>query len=122
MAAKIVFTFKDDAKDELQARSKRLVRTGAPFKLAGTTLSVQFLRGVFSRASLCVPAYYYFLGSASARDIAKSSSDYPFKIAQSQLDAARAVGQVGKGELAHAADAADEPPRQGKLHFWLDSS
>lgn len=83
MAEKIVFTFKDDAKDELHAKSKRLVRTSAPFKLAGSTLSVQFLRGVFSRASLCVPAYYYFLGSASARDAAKSSSDYPFKIAQS---------------------------------------
>lgn len=83
MAAKIVFTFKDEAKDDLHVRSKRLIRTGAPFKIAGTTLSVQFLRGVFSRASLCVPAYYYFLGSASAHDAARNSSDYPFKIAQS---------------------------------------
>ena len=80
---KIVFTFKDETKGELFARSKRMVRTGPPFKLAGTGRSVQFLRGVFSRASLCLPAFYYFLGSASARDEAKTSSDYPFKIAQS---------------------------------------
>jgi len=79
----IVFTFKDDDKDELFVRSKRMVRTGAPFKLAGTTRSVQFLRGVFSRASLCVPAFYNFLGSTAAHDAAKTSNDYPFKIAQS---------------------------------------
>lgn len=80
---KIIFTFKDDAKDELLARSKRMVRTGAPFKLAGTARSVQFLRGVFSRASLCVPAFYNFLGSSAAHDVAKTSSDYPLKVAQS---------------------------------------
>lgn len=82
MAAKIVFTFKDDAKDELFVRSERMVRTGSPFKLAGTSRSVQFLRGVFSRASLCIPAFYYFLGSASAHDAEKESDDYPFKVAQ----------------------------------------
>ena len=80
---KIVLTFKDDAKDELFARSKRMVRTGPPFKLVGAGRSVQFLRGVLSRASLCLPAFYYFLGSASAHDAAKTSGDYPFKVAQS---------------------------------------
>jgi hypothetical protein len=83
MAAKIVFTFKDDAKDELFARSERMVRTGPPFKLGGAGRSVQFLRGVFSRASLCIPAFYYFLGSASAHDAAKKSTDHAFKVAQS---------------------------------------
>lgn len=83
MTKNIVFTFKDNSKDELYTRSKRLIRTGPPFKLVGTDLSVQFLRGVFSRASLCVPAFYYFLGSASAHDAAKDSDDYPFKISQS---------------------------------------
>lgn len=83
MPEKIVFTFKDVAKEELDARSKKLVRDGAPFKLAGVNLSVHFLRGVFSRASLCLPAYYYLLGSTSAHEVAKRSSDYPFKVAQS---------------------------------------
>lgn len=82
MALKIVFNFNDDAKEDLFARSKRLIRTGPPFKLTGTERSVQFLRGVFSRASLCLPAFYYFLGSASAHEEAKSSADYSFRVAQ----------------------------------------
>jgi len=82
MTQKIVFAFKDDAKEDLIARSKRMVRTGPPFKLMGTGRSVQFLRGVFSRSSLCLPAFYYFLGSASAREEAKSSADYSFRVAQ----------------------------------------
>lgn len=83
MIKKFVFTFKDDTKDELFARSERMVRKGPPFKLAGTGRSVQFLRGVFSRSSLCIPAFYRFLGSASARDAARASNDYPFQVAQS---------------------------------------
>ncbi|MBD7923488.1 hypothetical protein [Xanthomonas bonasiae] len=31
---------------------------------------------------MCVPAFYYFLGSASAHETAQTTSDYPFKIAQ----------------------------------------
>ncbi len=31
---------------------------------------------------MCLPAFYYFLGSASAREIAKATDDYPFKVAQ----------------------------------------
>lgn len=82
MTQKIVFTLKDDAKESLFARSKQMIRTAPPFKLDGTMRSVQFLRGVFSRASLCLPASYYFLGSASAHEEAKSSADYSFRIAQ----------------------------------------
>ncbi|WBX92835.1 hypothetical protein [Pseudoxanthomonas mexicana] len=82
MTAKIVFTFKDEAKDELRARSEKMVRTGPPFKLAGTGRSVQFLRGVFSRASLCIPAFYHFLGSSCAKNDAKDSNDFAFRVAQ----------------------------------------
>lgn len=83
MTQQIIFTFKDDAKIDLCARSQRMIRTGSPFKLVGTGRSVQFLRGVFSRASLCLPAFYYFLGSASAHEEATNSPDYAFRIAQS---------------------------------------
>lgn len=68
---------------DLASRSKRMIRTGEPSKLAGTNQSVQFLRGVFSRSSMCLPAFYYFLGAASAYEAAKSSGDYAFKVAQS---------------------------------------
>lgn len=83
MVEKIVFTFKDDSKTDLNSRAQRLIKTGPPIKLSGVDLSTQFLRGVFSRASLCLPAFYYFLGSASAHEECKSSEDYPSKIAQS---------------------------------------
>lgn len=67
---------------DLASRSKRMLRTGEPLKLAGASRSVQFLRGVFSRSSMCIPAFYYFLGSASAYEAAKTTDDYAFKVAQ----------------------------------------
>lgn len=86
MSKRIVFTFKDEAGEQLVERSRKLVPTAAPFKLAGVNLSMQFLRGVFSRASLCLPAYYLFLGSASAKEAAASDSDYPSRVAQSYAE------------------------------------
>ena len=83
MTKSILFTFKDDLAGDLADRSRRMVKSGPPIKLEGVNRSVQFLRGVFSRASLCVPAFYYFLGSASARESASSSSDHSFRVAQS---------------------------------------
>ena len=59
-----------------------MLRTEQPFRLVGTGRSVQFLRGVFSRSSMCLPAFYYFLGSACAHETAKETSDYSFKVAQ----------------------------------------
>jgi hypothetical protein len=83
MSKEIIFTFKDDSRARLVARSEQMIRTGPPFKLQGTSRSVQFLRGVFSRASLCLPAFHYFLGSASAHEEAKTSDDPVFLVAQS---------------------------------------
>lgn len=59
-----------------------MVRKGDRFRLVGSNRSVHFLRGVFSRASMCLPAFYYFLGSASSHAVAKNTDDYSFKIAQ----------------------------------------
>jgi hypothetical protein len=67
---------------ELAARSKKMLRTGEPFRLVGTTRSIQFLRGVFSRSSMCLPAFYYFVGSASLLRAVKVTDDYPFKVAK----------------------------------------
>ena len=83
MKQKIVFMLNDKARDELVDRSQRMIPTGPPLRLIGVDRSIQFLRGVFSRSSLCLPAFYYFLGAASAHEDAKSSKDFPFKVAQS---------------------------------------
>lgn len=63
-----------------------MLRTEEPIRLIGKVRSIQFLRGVFSRASMCLPAFYYFLGSASAYSVAKETKDYPFKVAQSYAE------------------------------------
>lgn len=68
--------------NDLAARSKKMIRTEQPFRLVGAGRSVQFLRGVFSRSSMCIPAFYYFLGAASANEAAKTTDDFPFKVAQ----------------------------------------
>jgi hypothetical protein len=68
--------------NDLATRATKMLRTGEPFRPVGANRSIQFLRGVFSRASMCLPAFYYFLGSASAHESAKTTDDYPLKIAQ----------------------------------------
>lgn len=68
--------------NDLSQRAAKMIRTEQPFRLLGTNRSIQFLRGVFSRSSLCLPAFYYFLGSAAAHEVAKSTTDYSFKVAQ----------------------------------------
>lgn len=82
----LVFMFKDRAKEDLLERSQRLVRTGQPYKLVGVTRSIQFLRGVASRASFCLPAFYHFLGAASAQQDTNISDDYAFCVARSHAE------------------------------------
>lgn len=82
----LVFMFKDRAKKDLLERSQRLVRTGQPYKLVGVTRSIQFLRGVVSRAGFCLPAFYHFLGAASAKRDDTTSADYPFCVARSHSE------------------------------------
>lgn len=67
---------------DLGSRATKMLRTQEPIRLVGVNRSIHFLRGVFSRSSMCLPAFYYFLGSASAHEEAKKTEDYPFKIAQ----------------------------------------
>jgi hypothetical protein len=68
--------------NDLSDRARKMLRTGESFRLVGTGRSVQFLRGVFSRSSMCLPAFYYFLGAASAHEAAKVTNDYSFRVAQ----------------------------------------
>jgi len=69
--------------NNLDSRSKSMLRNEQPLKLIGVSRSVQFLRGVFSRSSMCIPAFYYFLGAASAHEAASGTDDFPLKVAQS---------------------------------------
>lgn len=73
-------------KFDLEARAERMQRKEEPFRLHGKLRSVHFLRGVMSRASMILPAFYYFLGTAHAIEDAKASDDFPFRVAQSYLE------------------------------------
>jgi hypothetical protein len=67
---------------DLDARAKRMLRTKEPFRLTGKLRSIHFLRGVFSRSSMSLPGFYYFLGSASTYESIESTNDYTLKVAQ----------------------------------------
>jgi hypothetical protein len=73
-------------KIDLEARAERMQRKEEPFRLHGKLRSIHFLRGVMSRASMSLSAFYYFLGTAQATEDAKASSDFPFRVAKSYLE------------------------------------
>lgn len=70
----------------LDARAERLRRKEEPFRLHGKLRSIHFLRGVMSRASLSLPAFYYFLGTAQATSDANAPGDFTSRVARSYLE------------------------------------
>lgn len=74
---KIEIRVDDGESKALAARAQRSQRSGPPLRLDPTTSAVQFLRGVSSRATLALPAFYLFLG-ANLQDLdACSVPGYP---------------------------------------------
>lgn len=59
--------------------------SGPPIEISPLTKSVQFLRGVQSRSSLCVPAFHFFVGSQCYKE-ARSQKNYPDVISATYLD------------------------------------
>lgn len=59
----IQFRVNQTAKKELNDRARRLQPSGPPIRLKPHESAVQFLRGVSSRATLVLPAFYLFVGS-----------------------------------------------------------
>lgn len=86
MTKTTIFNFKEPVIDELFERSARMVKKEESFRLVGVNRSIQFLRGVFSRATFCLPAFYYFLGSESEREESKSGKEYSSVIARSYAE------------------------------------
>lgn len=72
----------EDVLNELHIRANRMIKKEEPPSVEGHTRSVLFLRGVSSRASLCLPAFYYFLGASNSDDQAISSQDPPALVLQ----------------------------------------
>lgn len=72
--------------DDLLSRSEKMLKTGEPYRLFGKSRSIHFLRGVFSRSTLCIPAFYYLLGAASLHEKSEDSEAHSFKVAKSYFE------------------------------------
>lgn len=72
--------------DDLFSRSKKMLKAGKPYQLVGTERSVQFLRGVFSRATLCLPALYYLMGTAYSKASSQNTNSYSSQVAECYLE------------------------------------
>lgn len=75
--AKLVITVDRSAERVLADRASRLKPTGPPLALSPLEQAVQFLRGVHSRATLTLPAFYLHLGATVEGEPSCSIAGYP---------------------------------------------
>jgi hypothetical protein len=75
--AKIILTLDQSAERELADRAERLKPRGPPVQLNALQEAVHFLRGVSSRATMALPAFYLFLGAKAGGDHACAIEGYP---------------------------------------------
>lgn len=78
----LLLTSEKDVLNELQLRASRMTKKAKPLSVEGKDLSVLFLRGVCSRAKLCLPAFYYFVGALDSGEYASDSQDAAFRVLQ----------------------------------------
>ncbi len=83
---KIVFELDQTSRLALEDRAARMISIGPPLELSPVTQSVQFLRGVGSRASLCIPAFHFFLGSLFAQEDERIKRDHSLAVAASYIE------------------------------------
>ncbi len=77
MPPRITLALDKSAERELADRAERLKSRGQPVQLKPVEQAVQFLRGVKSRATLALPAFYLFLGARAEGDKICSIEGYP---------------------------------------------
>lgn len=75
--AKLVITIDRSAERVLADRAQRLKPIRPPPRLSSLEQSVQFLRGVHSRATLTLPAFYLYYGATTDGEPACSIAGYP---------------------------------------------
>lgn len=63
-----------------------MMPNSSPLELSPLVQSVQFLRGVSSRASLCIPAFYFFLGSRFAQSDPSMKENYPLAVSANYIE------------------------------------
>ena len=73
----MVITVDKSAERILADRAQRLTPNGPPIRLTPLEQTVQFLRGVHSRATMTLPAFYLHLGATADSDPPCSIAGYP---------------------------------------------
>lgn len=86
MPAKITFTWDQSAERELAERAERMKPHGPPLNLTPKERAVLFLRGVNSRATLTLPAFYLFHGARFYEEQATSLEGYPGVVLKHALE------------------------------------
>ena len=69
--------------DDLSYRAGAMLKSEKPLRLFGVQRSIHFLRGVASRASMSLPAFYYFLGAKSTVENIDHNQNYELEVARS---------------------------------------
>lgn len=77
MAAKLTIITDKSAERALADRAERMKRRSAPMEMDPVGRSIHFLRGVNSRATMTLPAFYLFLGANANSDKPCAIDGYP---------------------------------------------
>src|SRR5215831_15811065 len=83
--AKLIITVDRSAERILADRAQRVKPTAPPIRLSPLETAVQFLRGVHSRATLTLPAFYLHLGASVEAEPPSSVPGYPGHVLKHSL-------------------------------------
>lgn len=83
---KIVIQVDRSSRLELNKRAERMAPSAAPLELDGINQSIHFLRGVSSRASLCLPAFHFLVGSSTKLREEEVKSNYPLCVSAGYME------------------------------------
>jgi hypothetical protein len=86
MAPKLILTLNKSAERELADRAERMKPQGPPMQQNPKELAIHFLRGVHSRATMALPAFYLFLGTNVDGTQACAIEGYPGLIFKGALN------------------------------------
>ena len=84
--AKLVITVDRSSEQVLADRAKRLKSNGPPIRLTPLEQAVQFLRGVHSRATMTLPAFYLFHGAKAEGDPSCAIKGYPSLVLKHSIE------------------------------------
>ncbi len=124
---KIIFNLDRSAEAEVAKRAERQMPIGAPTGLGDVASSVQFLRGVGSRATFALSSFYFLLASDCNGNNQCTVPGYAGKVLQSQMHfsslntialACRKAFDHGKGLTGAAFGRASETTLVEHAEHW----